>query len=292
MVKACPFCKNSTAKTIYKTKKYSLVSCANCSLAYLTPMPTSGQIKKIYQQDYFKNDKDLTGGYSDYQSMEKVLEKESRRRIKFIKTFTNKNKLLDLGCGLGTFLEVARKADFNVSGNDISSYAQEEVKDGSKIPFYPGEVSKANLPKESFDIITAWDVFEHIPQVNQTAKTVYKSLKPGGYLFLSTPNIKSWDSRLLKKYWYGYKKIPEHLVFFSPASIKKILEKNGFNLIAIKTWGFERDLNFLAKKASIYIPGVDKILGPVMDLLRIKNKSLFLPLTDMMVVARKNESNN
>lgn len=287
MKTVCPFCKNPKAEVLLKNKKYTLVSCTNCSLAYLTPMPTSGQIKKIYQQDYFKNDKDLAGGYGDYRGMEKVLKKESQRRIKFIKTFTNKNKLLDLGCGLGTFLKVARETGFIVSGNDISSHAQKVVKDGLKIPFYQGEVSKANLPKESFDIVTAWDVFEHILQVNETFQSVARSIKPGGFLFLTTPNIKSWDSQILGKHWYGYKKIPEHLIFFSPQSIRKILEANSFNIIATKTWGFERDLQFLSQKISLYLPNFQKIADPLLSLLSLREKSIYLPVTDMIVVAQK-----
>ncbi len=283
----CPFCKNPKSVVVLKSKKYTLVSCSNCSLEYLVPMPTSNQIKSLYQEDYFKSDKDLTGGYSDYHRMEEVLKKESRRRIKFIKIFTSKNKLLDIGCSLGTFLTVAKDTGFDVSGNDISAHAQRVVKSQLKIPFYLGPVLQANLPQESFDIVTAWDVFEHIPKVSETFRSISKTLKPGGFLFLTTPNIKSWDSLVMGKYWYGYKKIPEHLVFFSPQSIKKILEANGFNIITVKTWGFERDFKFLAQKASLYIPGFQNIASPILNLLHIQNRSVYLPLTDMIVTARK-----
>lgn len=289
MKTVCPFCKNLKSKVIFKNRKYTLVSCAVCFLAYLAPMPTPTQIRKIYQQDYFKNNKDLAGGYGDYQQMEKVLAKESKRKIKFIKKYTDKNKLLDIGCGLGTFLKIAKSTGFNIAGNDISSYAQRVVKNELKVPFYPGEVFKASLPKESFDIVTAWDVFEHIPQVNETFQSVAKTLRPGGFLFLTTPNIKSWDSKVLGKYWYGYKKIPEHLIFFSPESIKKLLKANGFNVIAVKTWGFERDLEFLSQKISLYIPWFKKFAGPLINLLAFGDKSIYLPVTDMIVVAQKSK---
>ena len=118
-------------------------------------------------------------------------------------------------------------------------------------------------------------------------KAISKTLTPNGFLFLTTPNLKSWDAKLLSKYWYGYKKIPEHVIFFSPESIKYALENNGFEVVKIKTWGFERDVNFLVKKISLYLPILNRPLSFLVKFLKIGKKSLYLPVTDMMVVAKK-----
>lgn len=287
MKTVCPFCKNFQAKPVFKTGKYSLISCTSCDLVYLMPMPTKAQIASLYGEEYFNNEMDHAIGYANYNHMEGVLKKEAAKKIEFIKGATNKKKLLDIGCGLGTFLRVAKSKGFDVCGNDISTYAQKYVKSHLKTEFFLGQLTKISLPKESFDIVTAWDVFEHIPEVNRAFSAVNICLKPGGYLFLTTPNIKSWDSKFFGKHWYGYKKIPEHLIFFSPQSIAKILNANGFKVIKTETWGFERDLNFLTKKASIYLPSIDRILLPLLKLLHLENLSIYLPITDMMVIARK-----
>ena len=104
-----------------------------------------------------------------------------------------------------------------------------------------------------------------------------KWLKKGGLIFITTPNIESWDARLLGRYWYGFKKIPEHVNYFSPESIGKVLNNNGFSDIKILSWGFKRSLSFLLNKG-LGITKVPKFL---------KKFSLFIPGIDMMVVAKK-----
>lgn len=221
--------------------------------------------------------------------MEKVLAAEAVKRLRFISNFTHKKTLLDVGCGLGIFLKIAKSSEYEVAGNDISSYAKNYVSKKNKIDFYLGPIDTLTLPKNTFDIVTAWDVLEHIPQVNLAFKSIHRSLKKGGYLILTTPDINSWDAKMMRSFWYGYQKIPEHLLFFSTDSIKNVLEKNGFKVIKIRGWGFERNLQFILTKASIYIPHIDKLLLPILKILNIENKSIYLPLTDMIVVAQKNE---
>ncbi len=286
MLISCPFCKNSKAKIKFKSSEFSVCVCSFCQIGYLFPMPTSEKIKNFYNKDYFSKSQNVVCGYRNYISMDNVLAKEATRKIKYIKKFTSKNKLLDIGCGLGVFLKIAKSSGFNVSGNDISLYARKHLT-VEKIPLYQGSITENVLPLDFFDIVTAWDVFEHIPQVNKAFKAINRTLKKNGYLILTTPNTLSWDSKVSGKFWYGYKKIPEHLIFFSPHSIKRVLEVNGFKVIKIQTWGFVRDLRFIFLKLSLYWPLIGKIFSSIAEKLHIENFSFDLPLTDMIVVAKK-----
>ena len=283
----CPFCNKINRKLQISLANCSLYVCSNCQLGYLSPMPSDAEINNLYSKKYFTNSLDLARGYTGYRKMANVLSKESQRKIKYIKKYTNNKKLLDVGCGLGIFLKIAAKASYDVSGNDISSYAKEKVTRDLKSPFYQGSIISGVLPSNFFNIVTVWDVVEHIPQVNKVFSALNNTITRGGYLFLTTPNIKSWDSKLLGKYWYGYKKIPEHLIFFSPYSITQVLGKNGFKVIEIKTWGFERDLKFMGTKLSLYLPTLGRFINIILKKLKLENRSIYLPLTDMMVVAQK-----
>lgn len=283
----CPNCRTKKSKKILSTKKYGLLICLNCKLGYLDPMPTKNQLQNFYNKDYFESENQEFTRYKNYNQLENVLLKEGQRRLEQIKKLTNFNILLDIGCGLGDFLKLAKNLGYQIAGNDISDYAATIVENKLKIPFYKGKVDKKNLPPEKFEIITAWDVFEHIPDVNSAFEAINCTLKPGGFLFLATPNLKSWDARILGKFWYGYKKIPEHLVFFSPESITNVLEKHHFKVLVIKTWGFERDLEFIITKLNLYIPILTKIVLPVFKFLNLERKSIYLPLTDMFVAAQK-----
>lgn len=287
MKQTCPLCQSATAKEVYKSHNLTLLKCGKCELSYLWPMPAPDEIKKFYSQEYFEYEKDSAHAYADYQAMEKSLAKEAWRKINFIRSFTTARMLLDLGCGLGTFLKEAKAKGYKVSGNDISDYAQKTVSTELKVPFYKGSVAQSALPKRHFELVTAWDVFEHIPEISAAFKNVSSTIVENGFLFLTTPNIKSVDSKILGRYWYGYKKIPEHLIFFSPESIRYALENNGFEVLTIKTWGFERDFNFIAQKLKLYNSLVAKIFFGVISALGLRHKSIYLPLTDMMVVARK-----
>lgn len=286
----CPLCSSTKQhKKIQINKKNKVLTCNNCSLSFLNPIPSREKISALYRREYFQETS--SSGYSNYSSMENVLKNESLRKLNYIKKYTNKKKLMDVGSGLGTFLKVAKNAGYKVSGNDISTFAAERIKKQLKIPFYLGSLEKEIFPQSKFEIITAWDVIEHIFSVNKAIKNIKNALKSGGLLFFTTPNINSWDACLMGKHWYGYKKVPEHVLFFSPESITNALENSGFNVLEIKTWGFERDLSFISEKLSIYNGHIYKVFDFLIKFLKIENKSVYLPLTDMMIVARKIDEN-
>ena len=285
----CAFCQFQSVKIIFRKGRFELYKCRNCGLAFVNPVPNSNELKKFYSKNYFKNTSKNFKGYEDYNQLKEVLAKEATRKITFIRKYTQKKDLLDVGCGLGGFIKVAQKNGFKVSGNDISDFAIKKVSKDMKIPFYPGPISEKVLPKSRFEIITAWDVLEHIPQISDAIKAISNSLKKDGLLFLTTPDLDSWDSRVFGRFWYGYKKIPEHLIIFSSKSIRKILEDSGLEMLDIKMWGFVRDFKFVSQKLSLYSPLLGKILIFILKVFKLERKSIYLPLTDMMVIARKNE---
>lgn len=101
------------------------------------------------------------------------------------------------------------------------------------------------VKKNYFDGIVCFDVLEHIVNFQQVIGFFSFWLKKGGYLFITTPKIQSFERRILGRFWYGFKKIPEHINYFSPQSMKIILEDNSFEIIKIKPFGFVRSLDFL-----------------------------------------------
>lgn len=287
MKNICPNCGSSSSKLKLKTPKFNLLICNSCRLGHISPMPSQKDLEKYYGEAYFKSEMDNIHGYTAYSQMENVLTIEAKRKIAYMQKFTKGNSLLDVGCGLGVFLKKAKQEGYAVSGNDISEYARNFVKKILKIPFYKGTLADYPLPKNRFDIVCAWDVVEHIPIVKDTFQSILHSLKSGGYLFLTTPDLASFDAQILGRFWYGYKKIPEHLIFFDKDSIRKTLENSGFKVVEIRAWGFERDLGFVADKIRLYFPPLGALLKITTDFLKISDKSIYLPLTDMMVVATK-----
>jgi len=281
----CPICESRKSKQTISLRKYSIYTCLNCDGKFLRPFPTTSELERFYQKEYFTGKHGGVSGYKDYKALEQMLVLEAKKRLQFIKTITNKKKLLDLGSGTGDFLKVAKDMGYKASGNDISDHAVKQLKMNG-IKTYPGIISNKTLPKKSFEIITAWDVIEHLPNIQNAVKAISDALVPGGYFILTTPNTNSIDAKILGKNWYGYKKIPEHLLYFNEKSIEYIFKRNNLDIVVIRNWGFIRTLGFVAEKLT-FISSFFKPLPPLIKKLGVEKKYLFFPLTDFIVVAQK-----
>ncbi|HRR96655.1 MAG TPA: class I SAM-dependent methyltransferase [Candidatus Ratteibacteria bacterium] len=175
MVK-CPICK-SRSRLIWKEKKHKVFRCKNCKVAFLYPIPESSE--KIYNRKYFEN------WYLRYY--------DERKRY-FEKLFNNKlknylpeqGKILDVGCGVGIFLDIMREKKYDVYGQDISPFAVEYCrKNGFNI--FDKSLSELNLPENFFDIVTMFDVIAHLKNPVKYIKICKRILKPEGILIIKTP---------------------------------------------------------------------------------------------------------
>lgn len=285
----CPLCKCRNINLKIQDKNLQIYRCPNCSLEFIDKKLSKKELQKLYSRDYFTNQLKGVGGYKDYNSLTKELTAEAEKRLDFISKFTANKKILDVGAGGGVFLQTAQKRGYKTYGNDISPFARDAFAK-SKIPFFYGSIGKGLFGKNRFDIITAWDVFEHVSDIQQVTMTLSSLLTPGGFLFLTTPNTKSWDAKLLGKRWYGYQKAPEHLTFFNKKSIKIILEFNGLKLVQVQSWGFVRSIDFIVEKMESYFPWCG-LLRKVPGFEFVRKRTFFFPLTDFMVVAQKVNQN-
>lgn len=145
-------------------------------------------------------------------------------------------QLLDVGCGTGDFLLAAKKKGWQAIGIEPNKQAQQvAIAKGLKI--FDGKHLNS-LDANSFDVITLWHVLEHLPQLEDQISHFKRLLKPHGTLVLAVPNFKSNDARHYKSNWAAYD-VPRHLWHFSKISIKRLFEKQGFDLIETKPMWFD-----------------------------------------------------
>lgn len=281
----CPLCLSNNIVKKFRVNDYNVFSCKNCSVEFINPLPKSKQLEEIYSEDFFDGKLSGLRGYLDYSGMEKVLYLEAFKRIKVMERFKPGKNLLDVGSGKGQFLEIAKKHGYLVTGNDISDYSKNAFKE-KNIKFIPGSLEKINLPKNKFDIVTAWDVFEHIVDIHEALMNIHNCLKSGGYLFFTTPSKDCIDAKLMSKHWYGYVKVPEHVVIFNNQSIKYLMESKGFEVVEIKQWGFIRTLGFISKVLEKYSK-VFEIVTTFLNFTKLSNIAPFFPMIDVLVIARK-----
>lgn len=281
----CPVCDCKNTSRVLNYQTYQLWECNVCSLQFISPFPTEQQLDKTYQEHYFATDKQGAYGYRNYANMQKQLQQEAQTKLAFLHEFVPKGVMLDVGAGTGVFITLAKKFGYDIWANDISKFACDKLAQ-REVRVIRGSLSKITLPKNKFDIVTAWDVFEHIPQINKTVKNIASSLKPGGILALTTPDTNSLDAKIFGHHWYGYKKIPEHLIFFNQSSINKLLEKSDLEILETKPWGFVRSVGFLLDRMVVFSP-IFRPIRSIMEKIGFAKLTVYLPLTDFMIIAKK-----
>jgi SAM-dependent methyltransferase len=142
--------------------------------------------------------------------------------------------LLDLGCSSGAFLESLKNEPWRLYGIEMSPETAKtaEVRSGAQV--FVGDVPEAPFAPESFDVITCFDVLEHLYDPRLVMAHVNEWLKPGGIFYVLVPNIDSAEARVFGSYWHGLE-LPRHLFHYSPASLKFLAESAGLREVSVET---------------------------------------------------------
>lgn len=158
-----------------------------------------------------------------------------RELLATFEPYRHTNRLLDIGCGAGYFLDEARAQGWQVWGTEYGEralrLARERGLDVIKAPLEADTFKTA-----SFDVVTAFEVFEHVRDLMQAAAVVAQVLRRGGLLYCTTPNFNSLSRRVLGPRW-SVVEYPEHLWYFTPKTIRSWLEPFGFDTEAITSSG-------------------------------------------------------
>ncbi|MCU0726292.1 MAG: class I SAM-dependent methyltransferase [Planctomycetes bacterium] len=215
-VRTCPVCSAVLGPGFVKTGlRYGV--CAGCGGAFARRPP--GEESR----------------YRDYlPELTRTLPEATRRRYReLLSTFEpwrRTGRLLDVGCGSGFFVAEARAAGFEAEGTEVSAAAVEFAW-GRGLPVHLGTLSRAGLPAGTFDVITLFEVVEHLPDPGGLVAEAAALLRPGGLLYLTTPNYGGLTRRLLGPAWSVI--APEHVSLFTPRSLRILLRRAGLAPVRI-----------------------------------------------------------
>jgi len=196
------------------------------------------KISELYDEGYYHGDV-----YPDY-TIESV-KATNEKRMNLVKQFwKGKGKILDVGCALGFFLLIAKNQGFDTYGIDISEYAIQEAKKILGTSVVCNDVEK-KIPfrDKFFDVITCWDVIEHLQNPRLFLKRLSRKLRHGGLLFIETLNYESLSRKLMKENWYyftnGYHPTPCITIsilenWLKNASFKKLTTYTQYPLIPLQ----------------------------------------------------------
>jgi 2-polyprenyl-3-methyl-5-hydroxy-6-metoxy-1,4-benzoquinol methylase len=158
---------------------------------------------------------------------------ERRAHLNIIRKFASfpaRPRLLDVGCALGLMLHEASAASWEAIGVETSEFAAHYAAVHTGCQVYTGTLQDAHFESESFDVVTLMDVIEHVPWPRALIAEVHRVLRPGGVVFLVTPNFASLFVRLYGAKAYGIGP-EEHVTYFQPSTIRQLLQANGFTRI-------------------------------------------------------------
>ena len=211
----CDLCGTFSFEYLYRksdhkiglTQDYDIVQCTKCGLAFINPQPLPEETGKLYPEVYYEN------------RNTPIWIKKYHRRYLYIRNLPG-NKILDIGCAKGDFLNYIRRYGYEVAG-----YEEICSENPYDFPIYSEEPHDIIKTKERYDIITAWGVLEHLQKPSRYFELAGNLLKKKGFFVFLVTNIESIASRFLFS-----EDIPRHMTFFSPATIERYGEKYGFSV--------------------------------------------------------------
>jgi len=264
----------------------SLLRCLSCGMLFAQQRPSRVELEQLYTRDYFKSGDYQKPGYLDYQYDEMLIKKSFARRLKVIMRFVASGKLLDVGCATGFCLEVAQELGLEPYGVELSSFAASCAQERFGTHVFCGELPQADFPQEWFDVITAWDYIEHVPDPVEAIQHMHALLRTGGILALTTPDASSIVAKLTGARWLGFKE-QEHLCYFSRENLAFLLKRIGFSVVSLGTTGKYVDGALIIDRLGHY----NALLGRLGQRLlpsTIKKASFYVnPFDIVFVIAKK-----
>ena len=241
---SCNLCGQDSASVLFVKKGFILGRCAYCELVYVQNPPEAEELRILYS---------FQAGYHEcFRDDEAVCEKQIALAVEhydLMKTFKAGGRLLDIGCSAGFFLKVARDLGWETYGLELSSDTATLARERYGLEVAVGELQESTFQSNYFDVVTLWDVIEHLADPKKTLSIVQRILKDDGILVISTPNIDGVFPRLSYKiahlinYW-PHPEPPRHLFQFSKKTLGHLLQITGFELLEARDDRIPIDYSF------------------------------------------------
>ena len=219
----CGLCGGSLAP-LFEKFGHRIALCAACGTASVDPLPSPEDIRKVYTLDYFKGNRSKFG-YTDYAAEAACLERGFAARIEAIRSFVPKGRILDVGCANGSFLG-AFGPEWDKHGVELSAEFLKDSPPPSDVKVFVGDFLAYPAGPASFDVVTLFDVLDHVRDPKAVLDKAAGLLRPGGLLVVQQGDRDSLFARLLGRRWHIYIP-PTHLWYFSKAGLIRLLSERG-----------------------------------------------------------------
>jgi spore maturation protein CgeB len=228
---ACVVCGGKNHSFYAVKAGYKVWKCGSCGTLFLFPLPKTSETKSVYSKEYFAGAKEGFG-YVDYDADKDAMRSVFERYLRDFERILGKpGRLLDIGAATGYFMKVAEGRGWKSHGVEISSYAA-ELGRSRGLDIETGTIHDTNFGKESFDLVTMWDVVEHVPDPILDIYKACSLLRQGGLLAINTPDSGSRFAKFRGSRWHLLVP-PEHIFYFNRDGLITILGKSGFEILEV-----------------------------------------------------------
>jgi SAM-dependent methyltransferase len=186
-----------------------ILRCRACGFGFRAWRPSEEELASLYRElDPEVYEQESSGRFQT-----------AKRHVEIVRNDMAGGRLLDVGCASGSFLSLASEEGWQVVGVEPSSVlcAKARQRLGDRGTVHCSALQNAEIAKDSMDVVTLWDVLEHVPDPLGFLQLCASLVRPGGYVLANVPDLESWQASLLRERWPLL--LGEHLNYFSRASL-------------------------------------------------------------------------
>lgn len=218
----CNICGSKQHSVLWKKDEFQYNCCAECGLVYISPRLTEDEISGIYKTLFKKKsiNKPPPVDFTSYNDFFKLISK-----------YKKNNLLLDVGCFRGYLLSGVMGQGWQVKGTELSEQASECARKDYGLEIYTGSLRDANYPENLFDVVSMFDVIEHLTDPAEYLNEIGRILRPGGLLYIETPNFNSITRIFLGKNWSVF--FPWHLYYFTSGTLTRLVKNAGLDVMSV-----------------------------------------------------------
>lgn len=227
----CAWCGSRGGRPWYDIDGLGIVACDDCGLVFTSPREIEQAARERYgRREYFQTTELLHYGYDDYGAHRAVHRRVFQDAlVRLERHLPERGRLLDVGCALGFLLEVASERGWQPEGMDLSPWACARARELTGLTVHQDEITSARR-SAAYDAVTMFDVIEHTYDPGAALESCARLLRPGGLLYLITPNVGGIQRHLLGRHWFHFKPL-EHTYYFDRRSLGRFLEAVGFEVL-------------------------------------------------------------
>ncbi|MDF1512663.1 MAG: class I SAM-dependent methyltransferase [Anaerolineae bacterium] len=255
-----------------------IVRCDSCGMVFADPRPKSDEVLSIYEAV-----KDPL--YVEERAGRVLTFEHHLRPMEKLTGKANGRRLLDVGAYTGVFVDIATRHGWDAWGMEPSRWAVEHGREQG-LQMVNGTLESSTLPDASFDVVTMWDVIEHVANPLETVRAAWRVLRPGGYLVVHTMDLASPFAKVMGTRWPWFMEM--HLFYFTRDTMRLMLERAQFDILWMGAQGRYLQAGYLASRVTALAPFPGRILEWWMTVLRLRKTPLRINLGDLFTTyARK-----